>query len=150
MADHLDDDTIAAFRETFDAIDSDKSGGINASELQALLKNMFGEHITNAEVMESMQSIDSDGDGTITFQEFLALCSDKMLQTDASQFVDIAYHTFDKDGDGKIGPEDLLACYREIGDPAATMDEAKCLIDFFASDHKSLTKDEFTAWMNNP
>ena len=54
----------------FDAIDKDKSGGINLAELQSALKDLrIGEERLN----KLFQTMDLDKDGCLDFKEFVGL-----------------------------------------------------------------------------
>eukprot|EP00586_Coscinodiscus_wailesii_P000931 CAMPEP_0172480746 /NCGR_PEP_ID=MMETSP1066-20121228/6151_1 /TAXON_ID=671091 /ORGANISM="Coscinodiscus wailesii, Strain CCMP2513" /LENGTH=162 /DNA_ID=CAMNT_0013242377 /DNA_START=272 /DNA_END=760 /DNA_ORIENTATION=- len=58
----------------FDAVDADKSGSIDKSELKALLTKLYeGEGMTpptDDEVAEYVKELDKSGDGSIDFGEF--------------------------------------------------------------------------------
>ena len=61
---------MRTLRETFDMIDTDKSGTIDHSEFGTLLR-LQGEDVTDEDARDIMAQIDVDGDSTnLTFDEF--------------------------------------------------------------------------------
>jgi len=60
----------AEYRKMFDDLDSDKSGKLDHSEVQALLR-AAGEEVSYARVGEIISMIDINQDGLIDFEEFI-------------------------------------------------------------------------------
>lgn len=59
-------------RVAFGQFDQDKSGYIQAKELESLL-NKIGRHVSKAEVDAIIHSLDDSGDGKVSFDEFKRL-----------------------------------------------------------------------------
>lgn len=61
----------------FDSVDTDRSGQIDANELETLMINMADdmgtERPTKEEVIEILEDLDPDGSGQIDFKEFKGL-----------------------------------------------------------------------------
>lgn len=66
----LSEDKIQKLKQSFDMIDKDGSGKLDANEIYRLFKST-GQKITKAEVVKTIQNFDVDGDGEIDFPEFL-------------------------------------------------------------------------------
>ena len=61
--------TDAALKEAFDAIDTDRSGTLEESELTEAIKRA-NPSATDETVKQLMKYADKDGDGSITFDEY--------------------------------------------------------------------------------
>ncbi len=64
----------------FDSVDSDKSGQIDAQELEKVMSQIAGDMGADApskeDVMEVLEHLDSDKSGKISFDEFKVLIRD--------------------------------------------------------------------------
>ena len=64
----------------FDSVDTDKSGQIDAQELEKIMsqisKDMGTEPPSKTDVMEVLEYLDEDGSGKISFDEFKQLIKD--------------------------------------------------------------------------
>eukprot|EP01006_Ploeotia_vitrea_P048020 TRINITY_DN67186_c9_g6_i3.p1 TRINITY_DN67186_c9_g6~~TRINITY_DN67186_c9_g6_i3.p1 ORF type:complete len:828 (+),score=7.56 TRINITY_DN67186_c9_g6_i3:46-2529(+) len=65
----LSSEVQAELRRAFDAMDTDKSGTVAATELRDMLIRL-GEDPTRDDIQEFMALADTDGDGQLTFDEF--------------------------------------------------------------------------------
>ena len=65
---YSEDDLRLAFRQ----LDSDNSGYIQASELEAVLQKM-GRRLNKSEIDAMVKTLDKTGDGKISFEEFRQL-----------------------------------------------------------------------------
>lgn len=61
---------ILEYKEAFDRIDADGSGYIEASEVENLLADVYGEEIPRFEVKAFLNFFDSNNDGRISWDEF--------------------------------------------------------------------------------
>ena len=59
-------------RVAFEKFDQDRSGFIQAKELQTIM-NKMGRHVSKAEVEGMVKALDTSGDGKISFEEFAQL-----------------------------------------------------------------------------
>eukprot|EP01060_Flectonema_neradi_P034444 TRINITY_DN6046_c0_g1_i1.p1 TRINITY_DN6046_c0_g1~~TRINITY_DN6046_c0_g1_i1.p1 ORF type:complete len:455 (+),score=67.38 TRINITY_DN6046_c0_g1_i1:87-1451(+) len=76
---------IRRLREGFLEIDKDKNGLIDGAELQQLLKQHFGEHAEEADVLAQMPVLDGEDDA-IVFEEFV-----NYLTTDTTLRLDVRF-----------------------------------------------------------
>lgn len=67
------DEDWADYKELFEEIDSDDSGGIDALELQHAMVTVFGVKVTTAQVHQMMKTADVNGDGVVDLAEFTML-----------------------------------------------------------------------------
>lgn len=65
------EEQVNTFRHVFAVVDADKSGNIDAEELEELLFKISGTRPTKQEVQKFISTIDTDKNGTIDFDEFL-------------------------------------------------------------------------------
>ena len=61
----------AKLAHTFEELDADHSGSIQASELSSALKKL-GYNLSDAKCSELMSKVDANHDGEVSFQEFLS------------------------------------------------------------------------------
>jgi len=73
----IDDDrfSLKAFRETFDAVDSDCSGQVDVDELAEAMR-MLGVNLPKSAVEEMMKEVDVDNNGGLDFEEFVFIMTD--------------------------------------------------------------------------
>lgn len=62
--------TLRDPRTMFDEVDDDRSGSLDASELELLYKKARGESLTKKELKNAMAQMDTDGDNQVQFDEF--------------------------------------------------------------------------------
>jgi Ca2+-binding EF-hand superfamily protein len=60
---------LEVLRGVFDKIDLDRSGRLDAFELQKLTADL-GLELSTAEASEALAGMDGDGDDVVTFEEF--------------------------------------------------------------------------------
>ena len=63
-------DTQEEYREAFDRVDLDSNGYIEGTEVEQLLREVYGDDVPSVEVSAFLQLFDTDGDGKISFDEF--------------------------------------------------------------------------------
>ena len=80
----LTDTQVKDYANYFNVIDADKSGQLDASELQALFKEL-GAPITLVQAKSFIAAIDLDGNGQCDFAEFLSLISGQTDNQEAQQ-----------------------------------------------------------------
>ena len=70
----MDAATKASYKFVFDYLDTDKSGGLNQSELTTAM-SMLGMSGGASSAAGMMKTGDKNGDGKITFEEYIGLMS---------------------------------------------------------------------------
>ena len=71
-----------ALRKTFNQIDEDKSGELDADEILACLKSMGAHSVSKEEVVNMMKIADTDGGGTVDFDEFVTMLKNIKAKSD--------------------------------------------------------------------
>ncbi|CAL5222918.1 g5351 [Coccomyxa viridis] len=101
---------VTALRELFEALDTDRSGGLDANELADGLLSR-GYRVTKAEMDQLIDRMDLNQDGNIAFDEFSSALVDwQKLQSEKGweRWVDDAFSKLDINGDGFISMEEIL------------------------------------------
>ena len=70
--DRLTDEQIAEFKATFSMFDTDESGTISSTDLEAALHSL-GQHPTEDELQEMVNKVDPKGNGAIDVPGFMHL-----------------------------------------------------------------------------
>ncbi|XP_059613269.1 peflin [Phlebotomus argentipes] len=92
----------------FAVVDRDRSGKINAEELQHALVNGRGQNFSDTACRLMIGMFDQDHSGTIDVQEF-----DK-LYTYINQWLN-AFKSYDRDGSGHIDEGELNSAFQQMG-----------------------------------
>ena len=116
MADQLNAEQIAVFKDAFSLFDDDGSGTISTKELGTVMKSL-GQNPTEAELQEMINEIDIDGNGEIDFDEFLLLMVKKINEgADSEEELYQAFREFDRDGNGLISAAELKHIMAALGE----------------------------------
>ncbi|SJK86197.1 calmodulin [Babesia microti strain RI] len=115
MADQLNEEQIAEFKEAFSLFDKDGDGNITTKELGTVMRSL-GQNPTEAELHDMINEIDSHGKGAIDFPEFLNLMARKMKETDTEEELVQAFKVFDRDGNGFISAAELRHVMTNLGE----------------------------------
>ncbi|XP_078694918.1 uncharacterized protein LOC144923905 isoform X2 [Branchiostoma floridae x Branchiostoma belcheri] len=113
MADKFSIDELAKIKGVFNKFDSDGSGAINITELEATLAEL-GENPSEDTVTALMLSLDKDRSGTLSFEEFLGMVKQVKTVPREDALLTI-FKTYDKDGSGQLGPEELKEAMKARG-----------------------------------
>ena len=73
LFDGKDLSNVKELRKTFDRIDEDKSGELDADEILTCLKSMGASEISKEDIESMMKIADTDGGGTVDFDEFVVM-----------------------------------------------------------------------------
>merc|ERR1711865_672552 len=87
------------FKEAFELFDTDKSGSIDASELDFAMRAL-GFEPTGQEVADMLAKTDEDGNGTVQYEEFVDLVSGRLDRKDPEQEMKDGFAMFDTDNKG--------------------------------------------------
>ncbi|CAJ1378213.1 unnamed protein product [Effrenium voratum] len=105
---------IEDYRDAFALFDKDQSGGIDPSELRALLK-LVGHSPSKDELDAMIQELDKNESGAIEFNEFLYLMT-KRERGSAAADVAEAFRIYDRDRTGYISVENLQFMLTRLGE----------------------------------
>ena len=81
MVESLNDQLVAEYKASFDLIDKDQDGLIDARELEEIMKRL-DQRYNQIELEEMINEIDIDGDKALDFKEYLALMTKKIKDYD--------------------------------------------------------------------
>jgi len=109
---------LSAFRDAFDAFDSDGSGEIDRVELRKVLVAL-GSDASDAELEDMMNLADVNHSGTIDFWEFSTLMCYKMNESDPGKALHLAFEVFDEDRSGSISSKEIKKLMRSLGEPVS-------------------------------
>jgi Ca2+/Na+ antiporter len=134
-------------RETFDYIDKDKSGSIDASELGALLSEMsHGKEVSEADVQRITSEMDINQDGVVTLSEFTAwyLRSEERMKYELDD-------TWTKmAGSGELGLVDLTKLVARMTQQSASDLDPQLMQDAFTEmdvdGDEKVSRSEFGRW----
>ncbi|KAF9480290.1 EF-hand [Pholiota conissans] len=65
--------------QAFSVFDKDSSGKISITELEAVMNNVLGEHLTQEELEIMIKEADLDGDREISFVEFKKMVTERSM-----------------------------------------------------------------------
>ena len=116
MASELTAQQIQEFRQSFDIIDRDGDGYINADDLLQLFQAL-GANLSRTDVEGLIRENDVDGTERIDFPGFLAIMTRETKQADIDDELREAFRTMDKDQDGFITASELSNLLQSIGIP---------------------------------
>ena len=116
MSGELSAQQIQEFRQSFDIIDRDGDGYINADDLFQLFQAL-GSPLTRQDVEGLIRENDVDGTERIDFPGFLAIMTRETKQADIEDELREAFRTMDKDCDGFITAPELSSLLQSIGIP---------------------------------
>merc|ERR1711871_852061 len=126
----ITDEQMAEFKEAFELFDTDKSGSIDASELDFAMRAL-GFEPTGQEVADMLSKTDEDGNGTVQYEEFVDLVSGRLDRKDPDQEMKDGFAMFDTSNKGYIDFKDFGRVALELGDMdlADNEPELKQIID---------------------
>merc|ERR1711988_201871 len=111
----ISDEDMAQFKEAFELFDTDKSGFIDAMELQFCMRAL-GFEPSGDEVKDMLSKTDQDGNAQIEFNEFVDLVSGRMDRRDPEDEMKDGFAMFDVDGKDYIDYKDMGRIATELGD----------------------------------
>ena len=103
-----------SLRKSFEAIDTNGDGFIDASELKELFQNTQHYNLSNDDIVDALKEVDQDKNGVIDFYEFVG--HTMKLQRDANdEICRKAFEMFDKDKNGSIDASEVKFLMRMMG-----------------------------------
>ncbi|CAI9098588.1 OLC1v1035262C1 [Oldenlandia corymbosa var. corymbosa] len=102
-------------KEAFDLFDTDRSGTIDAKELNVAMRAL-GFEATEEEIIRMIAEVDKNGSGAIDFEEFLHMMTAKIGERDNKEELGRAFQIIDLDKNGKISTADIRLAARELGE----------------------------------
>ena len=116
MSSDLTAQQIQEMRQSFDIIDRDGDGFINADDLTSLFVAL-GSDLSPAQIKNMIKENDVDGSEKIDFPGFLAMMTRDVKQSDAEDELREAFRVMDADNDGFITPPELKKLLAQMGIP---------------------------------
>ncbi|CAL4946913.1 unnamed protein product [Urochloa decumbens] len=142
MADQLDEDQIAEFKEAFSLFDKDGNGCITTKELGTVMRSL-GQNPTEEELQDMINEVDADGNGTIDFPEFLGLMARRMRDSDSVEELREAFRVFDKDQNGFITAAELRHVMANLGERLTDAEVGEMVREADGDGDGSINYDEF-------
>merc|ERR1719264_253884 len=151
----LTEEGIALLTEKFNEADTDKSGSVDHSELQAALTKVAEregfEKPTKEDIDARIAAIDQSGDGKINLQEFLEFCAFMKVM----MIVGVMFSAVDQDESGAIDSKELKTLITtisesEVGekmDPPTDAEVAEYMKELDASGDGTIDFKEFAYFM---
>lgn len=133
---------IEKLRETFCAMDLDKSGFISSEELEKGFKNV-GLSVSKEELDRLVKNIDDQNNGKIDYSEFLLAAMDFNKNVDKEK-LSSAFNYFDIDASGYISINNIEDAFLRFGKQIVNKKELNSIIEEVAGKGKDkITLDEF-------
>jgi Ca2+-binding EF-hand superfamily protein len=125
---HKDSLRLPLLKSVFEAIDKDKSGSVDASELAAFGQYIGNRDWTEASVKKMFAAMDTNKDGTIDLDEFQSFCFKETSHHSSERFsamiqgfievgslleerkkmIEQVYKKIDVNGSGAVNREDMM------------------------------------------
>jgi len=135
----LTDDEIQEIKEAFDLFDSDKSGTIDPSEVNAALASLGSDR--SPTIVRLLNGLTELG-GAISFDQFLAHVSTRLGNRTTREGIQRIFELFDESDKGTITVENLKRVAKELGE-SMTEEELEEAVSRVAVDKKAITPDDF-------
>ncbi|GMH11393.1 hypothetical protein Nepgr_013234 [Nepenthes gracilis] len=100
-------------KEIFDLFDTDRSGSIDAKELNVAMRSL-GFEMTEEQINRMIADADRDGSGAIDFDEFCYMLTAKIGERDTKEELVKAFRIIDQDNNGKISAADIQLIAKEL------------------------------------
>jgi len=146
MADQLNEEQIAEFKEAFSLFDKDGDGTITTKELGTVMRSL-GQNPTEAELQDMINEVDADGNGTIDFPEFLTMMARKMKDSDTEEELRESFRVFDKDGNGFISAAELRHVMTNLGEKLTDEEVDEMIREADTDGDGQVNYDEFVKMM---
>ncbi|GMH00038.1 hypothetical protein Nepgr_001877 [Nepenthes gracilis] len=145
IAEHLSVEEVAALKEAFQMMDTDRRGKINLEQLRTGLHKL-GQHVADADLQILMEAADIDGDGTLEYGEFVAVTIHlKKMAND--EHLHWAFSFFDKDKSGYIEFDELRDALNDDIDSSSEEVINAIMHDVDTDKDGRISYDEFAAMM---
>lgn len=136
---NLTEDEINEIKEAFDLFDSDGSGTIDPSEVEAAINSLGRDQ--SPTIFRLLGGIEKLG-AEITFDDFLYHISDKLGNRESKEGIQRIFELFDDDGSNTINVKNLARVARELGE-SMTEEELQEAISKVAGNKKEISADDF-------
>lgn len=142
---HLDEESLASYKEAFNLFDTDKNGKIDANELHQTLHNL-GQKVSMDECQEMIKDADLDSNGTMDFKEFVAMMESyfqNATEEDKQRELETAFDVFDVDGNGFISFSELRQVMINLGEELTDEDLKDMMREVDTDKDGKISRDEF-------
>ncbi|CAN6483769.1 unnamed protein product [Victoria cruziana] len=129
-------------REAFDLFDTDRSGTIDAKELNVAMRAL-GFEMNDEQIRQMIADVDRDGSGAIDFDEFLHMMTAKIGERDTKEELIKAFRIIDQDKDDNISERDIAGIARELGLNFTHEDIQEMVAEADRDDDGKVNVDEF-------
>ncbi|XP_073024621.1 calcium-dependent protein kinase 29 [Primulina eburnea] len=144
MAENLSEEELKGLKQTFNNMDTDKSGTITYEELRTGLTKL-GSKLSETETQQLMEAADVDKNGTIDYIEFITATMHRH-RLEKEEILYKAFKHFDVDNSGFITRDELRQAMTQYGmGDDATIDEI--IKDVDTDNDGRINYDEFAAMM---
>jgi len=115
MSVQFTDQEIAEFQAAFEVFDTDSSGMISCSEMEAAI-HQLGVQMSLEEIRQLVSESDVDGDGEVSFPEFVELMQKQQAQSTPEEEMRAAFSVFDRNNSGSISASELRDVMLSLGE----------------------------------
>ena len=137
----LNEDEVSDLREQFEAIDTDGTGLIKASELTALMKSKKLK-MSDSEIKSLIDEMDYHNNGKINYSEFLS-ATINVHQFLTEQRLLAIFNQFDTDGSNKITEDNIFYAMQKLGHEVPRSEIADIIKQHDLTKDGMLSFDEF-------
>jgi Ca2+-binding EF-hand superfamily protein len=130
---------VAEIKESFDLFDTDKSGSIDPSEINAAIASLGSDH--SSSIFRLLEDISSLG-GSINFEQFLAHVVERLGNRTTRAGINRIFALFDDENKGTISIQNLKRVARELGE-SLTEEELRQELARVSGNKTEITPEDF-------
>ena len=140
----LDDTKISHLQQTFQEIDTDRTGMITFSELSDAFEKNATNKMSSQRIQAIMNNVDYHGNGKINYSEFLAATvSVRQVLTEEKLYA--LFKHFDTDNSDFITPDNIREAFHQNGRALSDVQTRKIMQDHDVMGDGRLSFGEFKA-----
>ena len=148
MTNDLTTEHIEELKELFITFDKNGDQSISRDELKEAFR-LFGQNMTDKQILDLINSVDKDGNGSIEFPEFIVLMGKYVTKVDTEAELKAAFNFFDLNGDGYISASDLSQIMKRVGEKMTDNEICDIIIEGDKDGDNQLSYSDFLGIMKS-